>query len=282
MAIYIPIRGVPLGNEIEKTNMNSIVSEANTKLVKTIKNYEVLKSSFGRSTSQWMESNMSMSAQTPLRNIRHLLARIERSHQACKETEYKIKKLLLRQQIKERDTSKEKDDLKKKIIRVEIEEIEHKINSAMYYFEGAVKKIQHNYDCIQQIMDSNNYKTFDEIDFEKEEEEYHIKTAMNQSVRCVRQTGRIDAGNQEYLEQCGINPGVAQANIAGYLIIEGKQMQDGDYDKTTGRLYDFLERFYQEFKGLSKKRLEKLGVKNGFMEDVMYKTTDEDKKTLLE
>ncbi|MBO1225034.1 MAG: hypothetical protein JYX80_11460 [Candidatus Scalindua sediminis] len=181
----------------------------------------------------------------------------------------------------ENQSQKEEDDLKKEIIRVEIEEIEHKINSAMYYFEGAVKKIQHNYDCIQQIMDSNNYKTFDEIDFEKEEEEYHIKTAMNQSVRCVRQTGRIDAGNQEYLEQCGINPGIAQANIAGYLIIEGKQMQDGDYDKTTGRLYDFLERFYQEFKGLSKKRLEKLGVKNGFMEDVMYKTSDEDKKTLL-
>ena len=265
-------------NDIEKIHKNLIKHKA---LTETIEKYQILKSSFGKSTSQWMESNMAMSAQTPLRNIRHLLARIERSHQACKETEYKIKKLLLRQQIKERDTSKEKDDLKKEIIRVEIEEIEHKINSAMYYFEGAVKKIQHNYYCIQQIMESNKYESFDEIDFEKEEEEYHIKTAMNQSVRCVRQTGRIDLGNQEYLEQCGINPGIVLKAILGWLLLEEKKSKEGKDDMTTESLYAFLEQCYQDFKGSSKKRLKGLGVKNGFMEYVMYKVTDEDKKQLL-
>jgi hypothetical protein len=267
-------------NDIEKTHTNNMVGEANIKLAKTIKNYQILKSSFGRSKSQWMESNMAISAQTPLRNVRHLLARIERSHQACKEAEYKIKKLQIRQQIKERDISKEKDDLKKKIMEVEIEEISHKIKSAMYYFEGAVKKIHHNYDCIQQIMDANKYTSFDEIDFEKEEEEYHIKTAINQSVRCVRQSGRIDLGNQEYLEQCGINPGVAQRAIEGFLHVENVQLKAECYDSSTTSLYKFLEKCYQDFKGSSKKRLEELGIERGFMEGVMYKTTDEDKKLL--
>lgn len=267
-------------NELTTTHINDIVNQLDTKLAKTIKNYHILKLSFGKSNSQWMESNMAMSAQTPLRNIRHLLARIERSHQACKETEYKLKKLHIQKRIKERDITKENDNLKQEIITIEIKEIVHKINSSMYYFQGAVNKIQHNYDCIQQIMNANNYSSFDEIDFEKEEEEYHIKTAINQSIRSIRTTGTIDPGNQEYLEQCGINPGIAQANIIGYLILENKKLHDNNYDKTTKSLYDFIEQCYQKFKGLSKERLQGLGVKNGFMEDVMFKLNNNQKKLL--
>lgn len=267
-------------NDITKTDSNNMDIHVESKLSNTLTNYHLLKSSFGRSHSQWMESNMALSAQTPLRNIRHLLARIERSYLACKETEYKLKKLQIRKQIKERDIAKIKDGLKKEIIIIEIEEISHKIKSTIYYFEGAVKKIQHNYDCIQQIMDANKYTSFDEINFEKEEEEYHIKTAINQSIRSIRTTTRIDPGNQEYLEQCGINPGVAQAHIIGYLILEDKRMHDINYDKTTKSLYDFIEQCYQKFKGLSKERLHDLGVKRGFKEDIMFKLNNKQKKLL--
>ncbi len=263
-------------NEINKFEPKELA-----RLEKTIKNYEILKSSFGKSKSQWMESNMAISAQTPLRNIRHLLARIERSYNACKEAEYKLKKLSIRQMIKERDNVNEEDALKRKMIDIEVEENKHKMNSALYYFKGAVKKIEHNYFCIEQIMESNGYNSFDEIDFEKEEEEYHIKTAINQSVRVVRMTGRIDQGNQEYLEQCGINPAIAEKAIAGYLIVEEKEFRENNYDKTTKSLYDFLERCYQDFKGSSKKRLEGLGVKKGFAEELMFKVNEKQRKLLL-
>ena len=272
-------------NEIKKIE-SAVVQRAATvpsygkELKQTIKNYTILKQSFGKSKSQWCEANMALNGLTPLRNIRHLLARIERSHGGCKETEYKLKKLNIRQQIKKGELTKVKDKLKKELLKIEIEEIEPKINSAMFSFKGAVKKIRHNYDCIKQIMESNGYETFDEIDFEKEEEEYHIKTAINQSVRCVRQTGRIDPGNQEYLEQCGINPGIVQNAILGYLLIEQKNMKDEKADMTTTSLYDFIEKCYQDFKGSSEKRLEGLGVKNGFMEDVMYKLSEQQKKLL--
>ncbi len=261
---------------------NEIKKIGNSKELKqTITNYNILKQSFGKSKSQWCEANMALNGLTPLRNIRHLLARIERAYQACKESEYKLKKLSIRKEIKERGKEKEKDKLKKKIIEIEIDEINHKIDTGLYYFRGAVKKIQHNYHCINQIMKSNNHTSFDEIDFEKEEEEYHIKTAMNQSVRVVRMTGKIDQGNQEYLEQCGINPGVAQRAIEGFLFVEGERLRKECYDSTTDSLYEFLEKCYQDFKGLSKKRLKKLGVERGFMEDVMYKVTTKDKRTLL-
>ncbi len=223
---------------------------------------------------------MALSAQTPLRNIRHLLARIERSYQACKEAEYKLKKLSLRKETKERDRDKEKDELKKKILEIEIEEISHKIKSAMFYFEGAVKKIQHNYNCIQQIMDAKGYSSFDEIDFEKEEEEYHIKTAINQSVRCVRQTGRIDLGNQEYLEQCGINPAMVQHEILVFLQTEQSEIKHNTASKTTRRLYEFIDKMYNKFKGQSEKRIADLGVKKPFMESVMFKVSKAQKQLL--
>ena len=182
--------------------------------------------------------------------------------------------------IKDRDSANENDALKRKIIDIEVEENKHKIKEALYYFNGAIKKIEHNYFCIEQIMKSNGYNGFDEIDFEKEEEEYHIKTAIIQSIRVVRMTSRIDQGNQEYLEQCGINPAIAEKKITGYLIVEQESIRENKYDKTTRSLYDFLEQCYQDYKGLSKKRLEKLGVKNGFMKDVMFELNGSQKKIL--
>ena len=266
-------------NDIKKT-YNKLLEHKLLK--KSIQNFEILKSSFGKSNSQWMESNMAMSAQTPLRNIRHLLARIERSYEACKETEYKLKKLNIRQQIKKKKLNNGKNELEKELINIEIEEIDHKISSAMFYFQGAVKKIRHNYNCIEQIMESNGYQSFDEMDFEKQEEEYHIKTAFNQAIRVARITGKIDVGNQEYLEQCGINPAVAEKEIVIFLILERNQLQESDGDNTTGTLYQFIDNCYKKFKGLSKTRIAGLGVKEGFMEEVMYEVSKEEKKLLLE
>ncbi len=150
----------------------------------------------------------------------------------------------------------------------------------MYYFQGAGKKIQHNYYCILHIMESNGYESFDEIDFEKEEEEYHIKTAINQSIRIMRMTGRIDQGNQEYLEQCGINPAVAEKEILCFLLLEKQHLLDSDGDLSTATLYTFIDNCYKKFKGLSKIRLEKLGVKEGFMEEVMYEISKKEKNIL--
>lgn len=257
-------------NEIENIKIKE--------LSKVIEGYNSLKQSFGKSKSQWQEANMALNCLTPIRNIRHLLARIERSYNACKETEYKLKKLNIRIQMKKELLHKEKDKLKKNLLNIQIAELENKISSALYYFKAAVKKIQHNYFCIEQILESKGYKTLEEIDFENQEEEYHIKTAINQSVRSVRISGRIDAGNQEYLEQCGINPAVVQKAIYDFLVKEEKEVRENLADKSIGRLYKFIDDLYFSLKGLSKKRSEALGVKKQFMTSVMFQI--EQKKDL--
>lgn len=260
--------------EIEKTNYSAL-----TKTLKnTISTANVLKQSFGRSQSQWMEANMACSSPTPIRNIRHLLARIEKAYKACKETEYKLKKQQIRLEMKKEQLSKEDDMFKRQLLQVDIDKAEYGIDSAMFYFRGAVKKIQHNYDCIQQILESNGWDSFEEIDFEREEEEYHIKTALIQSIRAVMSKGRICEGNLEYLEQCGINPLYAQKAIIGWMITQDDPKNK--LDTTTKTLYAFIDQLYNDFKGLSKKRLEGLGVKNPFLEDVMFTLSEEDVKRL--
>lgn len=262
-------------NEIEKTEKAVLP----TKLKGMLQKVNVLKQSFGRSGSQWMEANMAIFAQTPLRNIHQLLARIEKATQACKHNEYKLKKTQVKLETKKEQREKCKDKFKIKLLDIEIDEIEYGLDAAMLYFNAAVKNIQHNYDCIQQIMKSKGWTSFDEMDFEKEEEEHHVKTALNQSIRSVQHKGSIDEGNQEYLEQCGIDPYYVERIIKGRLI-RLSTLKMNALDKTTDSFYTFIDDLYKEFKGQSKKRLEKLGVKEPFLEKVMFQVSEDELKLL--
>lgn len=222
--------------------------------------FQRAKRAFGKSQSQWMDINLTASKPTPIRSARQCLAQIEKSYSAIKETEYKIKKLMVEKEIKKRDWDKHiEDNLKLKLTKIEFEEIDHQIDTAAYYFEGALKTVQTYIDAYESICKSKNIAGFDELDFEYEEEEYHIKTALMQSLRAVRRCGTIDEGNQEYLEQCGIDPGVAQRLIIAFLNNQNNSTINNFSMETT---HAFIHQAYLDFQGLSVKESTRAGISN--------------------
>lgn len=225
--------------------------------------FQRAKRAFGKAHSQWMDTNLILSKPTPIRNARQALAHIEKSFQAIKETEFRIKKLMVEKEIKQRDWEKNiNDELKLKLTKIEIDEIDYQISTAAYYFEGALKTVQTYIDAYESICKAKGVEGFDEVDFEKEEEEYHIKTALSQSIRSIRKWGTIDEGNQEYLEQCGINPSAAHLAIQGFLLKENNKAKEGLIDFSTKSLNEFIHFIYSDLKGYSKVEAQSHGIKS--------------------
>ena len=83
------------------------------KLSKQLEVFHIQKRNFGKHHSVWMDKNLILSKVTPLRNARQALAHIERSYQAIKENEYKIKKQQIKLLMKKESLKTCNDPLKR-------------------------------------------------------------------------------------------------------------------------------------------------------------------------
>jgi hypothetical protein len=85
---------------------------------------------------------------------------------------------------------------------------------------------------------------FSEADVEKNESKAHLKRSLVQCIRDVRQGGSITKGEQEYMEQIGVNPSKVQKLIRGYVASEEEQdnwdvsQLHGFVDQLTNELID--------------------------------------------
>ena len=82
---------------------------------------------------------------------------------------------------------------------------------------------------------------------------------MVQSIRDVRQTGRISKGEQEYMEQIGINVGKMEVMMQKY--VQDERSDDAPWD--TRKLFDFVEHVTNELvekAQVDKIRMDMLGL----------------------
>ncbi len=215
---------------------------------------------FGKSQSHFMDTMLTVNHPTPLRNIRQILAEIQKSKTALEEASISNRKREIEIKMLKRDFEQCEDDLKKELILVEIEEKKAKINSSQVYISGAIRKIANYIDQYNSILKSIGIEHFNEIDFEKEEEKYHIKKAFWQGVIAARcRNGVIDEGNQIYLNEIGINGGTAQAYVSAYLAEEVSLLQSG---KEPGHemFISFLENMAKKFQGCSARYVKAKGM----------------------
>ena len=106
-------------------------------------------------------------------------------------------------------------------LKVKLAEHQEKIAEGMSYVEGAMKDILALNDLFEQLKEKT--KDFSEIDIERAESKAHLKRSVVQCIRDVRQSGSITKGEQEYLEQIGINPMRMMLKIREYVAYEAKQ-----------------------------------------------------------
>lgn len=215
------------------------------------------KNNFGKTQSQFMDNMLTVSHTTPLRNMRQILAEIERIQNALRENFFKQQETKVKIQMKQRELSTEMDHLKCELLQIKINKLCSALQAGEIYIAGAIRSLtnyteQYN-KLAEKVAEEQGVSEFSEIDFEAEEEKYHIQKAFEQGLCAARTRGGIiDEGNHIYFMQIGINGSSAQIDVFQHLEQEGKILQEeGFVDHQM--VLDFLEAMSKKYKGCSKK-----------------------------
>lgn len=211
---------------------------------------------FGKTQSQYMDNMLTISHPTPIRNLRQILAEVEKTYTALQQSFYKHKKDEIKAKMKLRDIEKTDDELDKDLLGVEYSEIKASIEASEKYISGAIRKISNYLDqynrISEKLIEDKGVDKFTELDFEEEEERYHIMTAFAQALTAARARGGIiDEGNHIYFYQIGINGSSAQMEVRKFLESEGKQINEGRGYPQHDQVLDFLNRMAETYKNCS-------------------------------
>lgn len=218
--------------------------------------------SFGKSQSQFMVNCMTLDSHTPFRNLRQLLAEIEKKKLALSEAHIKQKRDKLKlEELKSKELTP--------MVMLDIEEIELRLKNSSIYIEAALKEIYSMEQAYNEIKEANGIENWDEEDFENEEEEYHIKRAFTQGIGDLM-NGALSQGNNIYFRQIGINPITAALEIKNYINKVEQAVINGELI-TMEHQYQFLEACFQKYKGCSKIVQKKNNLKSLSCKRALYK-----------
>jgi len=209
-------------------------------------------SQFGKTQSQFMDNMLTVSHLTPLRNLRQILAEMNKTREALKEAYFAIKKKEIQIKIKDKELERAAPGPERELIEIEIMELRSQIESTSLYVSGAVRKLAAYTTQYNSIRENYGISEFSEQDFENEEERYHIMKAFEQGLNAARSRGGIiDEGNLIYLSQIGINCASAQREVTQYLNDEATAFSEGR-EPSHKMVLLFLERMAQKYAGSAK------------------------------
>lgn len=229
---------------------------------------------FYKTQSQFMDNMLTVSHLTPIRNLRQILAERTKSEQALNEVYFKLKKNEIEIKKFSRQLEVEKDDLEQELLMIQIDEIKSTMESTKGYISGAIRKITNYTVQYNNICEKHNLYNWNEVDFEKEEERYHIMKSFEQAIEAARSNhGVIDNGNHIYLFQCGINGAAAQHYVTRYFTDESALLKSGK-EPSHEMLLKFLSDMADHFTGCSNKFAEKKGLTGSITEIAALKTGD--------
>jgi signal transduction histidine kinase len=172
-----------------------------------------------------------------------------RKRQALNESKFGYLKKQAQAEIK-REEAKDEFGAKARLLEIEAQELESQMQEVMVKVEGALKEVQTLSDMHDSLKE--HLGEINEEEFEKAQTRGHIKRAMQQAIREVRECGRIRTGNQEYLEQSGVCVTHAFNLITDYL------EQEKEATNTT-LLYSFLDSVAEELEPVADLQLEIFG-----------------------
>jgi len=185
-------------------------------------------SNFHKSHSQFMGVTLDVTAITPVRSIKHTLAEVNKTKNALQEAHIRMQKKAVELKMKQRELLECQDDLEREMLEIEILELQtHSIN-AQDSVQGAIRKMNFFVNQYQSLLKHLGVDEITEEMYEREENRYHVMTAMKQALTSARPRGGIiDEGNMIYLFDLGISGAQAQAEVFAYLNTENELMKEG-------------------------------------------------------
>ena len=187
-----------------------------------------------RSRSQWMLKFLTCSNADGWLRLRQISAEMNRKRMALSEAKFGYMKKLTEAKIKRDEMLEEESENKRLLLEIEAAEFESQAAETLVKVEGALKEVE----CLAQMHDDLKARLGDitEEEFEKCQTKAHIKRAVMQSVREVKECGKIKTGNAEYLEQAGLSTTSVLRDIFDFL---KEEEQSGVID--TSVMHKFLD-----------------------------------------
>ena len=241
----------------------------NTQLVDAaMKNVGQLENIWNHSHSQWTWKHINFSYHSPIKNMRQISAEMTKKKTALSEAKWRHVKneaKICKLQDELQDTS-DMDYWREVELKIKLAELKEKAVESMTYIEGAMKDVL----ALQEIYEDLKEKVseFSEQDVELLESKTHMKRSLVQCIRDIRQAGHISKGEQEYVEQIGVNVGKLQHILKKYVESEASQES---WDSSG--LFEFVDKLADELITVHKvdvKRMELLGYDPDPTEEITY------------
>ena len=213
-----------------------------------------------RSRSQFMIKHLTCSQADDWMRMRQICAEVSKKRSALLEVKFKYRKNQLEAEIK-REEAFELEGARARLKEVEAEELEAMTVEILVKVEGALKEIE----TLSGMYDSLKERLGDitEEAYEQAQAKAHIKRAVMQATRNMREFGTIKEGNQEYLEQCGVCVTSARDEIVKYL-----EKEIGV--PNTSLLHSFLQDFADRYCDVSRVQVEWLGFESNANVNLTY------------
>ena len=143
-----------------------------------------------------------------------------------------------------------------------------------------IKMFQEAYNEIRE--DYGIDENWDEADYNKLEEENHIRMAFRIAVRGLMENGAVARSTSEYMEANGIHP-MSGERLARVYHRDTLKMIDDGKAPSVKHFHEFLDSMVEMFKGSHKDTMERIGIKNIIKEKSALLTHDhEDLNMYLE
>jgi len=273
---------VPMSYVFGRGTVKAIQSFGNTSLLvnstkvdKAIQNVEELQSIWNHSHSQWSWKHLNLSYHAPYKNMRQIAAEMAKKKAALNEAKWRHVEVEIKIRKIEEELQKEGLDYWREVeLKVKLTKLKEGLAEGMSYVEGAMKDVLTLNALYEELKEK--VSGFTEHDIEKEETKSHLKRSIVQCIRDVRQFGSISKGEQEYVEQIGVNPMKLQAVLRAYVENEAKQ-QTWD----VSGLYEFVDKLVDELADVYKVDVARMKLQ-GFSSDPIEEFSYSNKVALLE
>jgi len=265
---------VPVSYIFGKGSLSTIESfggktlRENSELVdKVLVRSSELENIWNHSHTQWTWKHLNLNYHAPMKNLRQISAELASKKSALNESKWKTleTEMKIRKLEEKLQTTKVEywDEVEMKI---ELAKLREHLAEGMTYIEGAMKDVLMLNQLLDQLQD--RVKDFSEIEVEKEETKSHLRRSIVQCIRDVRQHGSISKGEQEYVENIGVNPSKLQNIIRDYVETES---QEESWDVQP--LFEFVEKLADELINnckVDEKLLSLQGFSNEPAEEYLY------------
>ena len=258
-------------NENNSDNLSLSLEQINSKimqLTKSVPELEHSKKMFGRTGSQYTSQLMSLTmlGDGPYHYMKQCMSQIDRKKSALKEAFFRMKKsgYKIKQWEKKGD---EYSLILAEEAKVGLVDSEDSITHAL----REIKMYQEAYEEIREHHGIN--ANWDEADFNKLEEENHIRMAFRLAVRRLMEQGSIDRATSEYMEANGIHP-MSGERLAREYHKETLKLLDEGKAPPVKHFHMFLDSMVEMFKGSHKDTMERIGIKNIIREKATLLTHD--------